>query len=131
MIYDSARKAIASITKKVTKKVTSKKKSKDVGTSKRRCKNYTFEEEEEPNNSNDSDFDPAGEVHVHHSWWKKTRSIKGEVTLLTLLMCSITQSLGGSGPKGSLLLLGMQMLIMSLVTHTIYISVPLCKNKFF
>jgi hypothetical protein len=35
MIYDSARKAIASITKMVTKKATSKKKSKDVGTSKR------------------------------------------------------------------------------------------------
>jgi hypothetical protein len=30
MIYDSARKAIASLTKKVTKKATTKKKSKDV-----------------------------------------------------------------------------------------------------
>jgi ribosomal protein S2 len=61
-IYDSARKAIASITKKVTKKATSKKKSKDVGTSKRHRKDDTFEEEqEEPDNPNDSDFDPADE----------------------------------------------------------------------
>jgi hypothetical protein len=59
MIYDSARKAIASITKKVTKKATSKKKGKDVGTSKRHRKDDTSEEEEEPNNPNDSDFDPA------------------------------------------------------------------------
>jgi hypothetical protein len=35
MIFDSARNAIASLTKKVTKKATFKKKSKDVGTSKR------------------------------------------------------------------------------------------------
>jgi hypothetical protein len=61
MIYDSARKAIASITKKVTKKATSKKKSKGVGTSKRRRKDDTSEEEEEPDNPNDIDFDPADE----------------------------------------------------------------------
>jgi hypothetical protein len=61
LIYDSARKAIASITKKVTKKATSKKKNKDVGTSKRCRKNDTSEEEEEPDNPNDSDFDPADE----------------------------------------------------------------------
>jgi hypothetical protein len=61
MIYDSARKAIASITKKVTKKATSKKKSKDVGTSKRRRKDDTSEEEEEPDNPNDNDFDLADE----------------------------------------------------------------------
>jgi hypothetical protein len=61
MIDDSARKAIASITKKVTKKATSKKTSKDVGTSKRRRKDDTFEEEEEPDNPNDSDFDLADE----------------------------------------------------------------------
>jgi hypothetical protein len=62
MIYDSTRKAIASITKKVTKKATSKKKRKDVGTSKRRRKDDTSEEEEEPDNPNDSDFDPADET---------------------------------------------------------------------
>jgi hypothetical protein len=82
MIYDSARKAIASITKKVTKKATSKKKSKDVGTSKRRRKDDTSEEEEETDNPNDSDFDPA----VPHLWWKKRISIKGEVTMLISLM---------------------------------------------
>jgi hypothetical protein len=57
-----ARKAIASLTKKVTKKATSNKKSKDVGTSKRRRKDDTSEEEEEPDNLNDSDFDPADEA---------------------------------------------------------------------
>jgi hypothetical protein len=62
MICDSARKAIASITKKVTKKATSKKKSKDVGTSKRHRKDDTSEEEEEPDNLNDSDFDSADET---------------------------------------------------------------------
>jgi hypothetical protein len=41
MVSNSARKAIASLTKKVTKKVTSKKKGKDVGTSKRRRKDDT------------------------------------------------------------------------------------------
>jgi hypothetical protein len=61
MIYDSAHKAIASITKKVTEKATSKKKSKDVGTSKRRRKDDTSEEEEKPDNPNDSDFDPTNE----------------------------------------------------------------------
>jgi hypothetical protein len=60
MAYDSALKAIASITKKVTKKATSKKKSKDVGTSKRRRKDDTSEEEE-PDNPNDSDFNPVDE----------------------------------------------------------------------
>jgi hypothetical protein len=62
MIFDSARKAIASLTKKVTKKATSKKKSKDVGTSKRPRKDDTSEEEEERNNPNDSDFDLDDEV---------------------------------------------------------------------
>jgi hypothetical protein len=62
MIFDSARKAIASLPKKVTKKTTSKKKSKDVGTSKRCRKDDTFEEKEEPDNPNDSDFDPANEA---------------------------------------------------------------------
>jgi hypothetical protein len=62
MIFYSARKAIASLTKKVTKKATSKKKRKDVKTSKRRRKDDTSEEEEEPNNPNDSDFDPADEA---------------------------------------------------------------------
>jgi hypothetical protein len=61
MIYDSTRKAIASIAQKVTKKATSKKKSKDVGTSKRRRKDDTSEEEVEPDNPNDNDFDPADE----------------------------------------------------------------------
>jgi hypothetical protein len=60
MVYDSARKAIASITKKVTKKSTSKKKSKDVGTSKR-CRKDDTSKEEEPDDPNDSDFDPADE----------------------------------------------------------------------
>jgi hypothetical protein len=60
MVYDSARKAIASITKRFTKKATSKKKSKDVGTSKRCRKDDTFEEEE-PDDPNDSYFDPADE----------------------------------------------------------------------
>jgi hypothetical protein len=60
MVYDNARKAIASITKKVTKKATSKKKGKDVGTSKRHRKDDTSDEEE-PDNPNDSDFDPADE----------------------------------------------------------------------
>jgi hypothetical protein len=62
MAFDSARKAIASLTRKVTKKGTSKKKDKDVGTSKRRRKDDTSEEEEEPDNPNDSDFDPANEA---------------------------------------------------------------------
>jgi hypothetical protein len=62
MIFDRARKALASLTKKVTKKVTFKKKSKDVGISKRRRKDDTSEEEEEPDNLNDSDFDPADEA---------------------------------------------------------------------
>jgi hypothetical protein len=62
MIFDSARKAIASLTRKVTRKGTSKKKSKDVGTSKRRRKDGTSEEEEEPDNPNDSNFDPADEA---------------------------------------------------------------------
>jgi hypothetical protein len=62
MIFDSARKAIASLIKKVTKKATSKKKSKDVGTSKRHRKDHTSEEEEETDNPNDSDFDPADEA---------------------------------------------------------------------
>jgi hypothetical protein len=62
MVYDSARKAIASITKKVTKKAASKKKSKDVGTSKRCRKDDTSEEEEELDNPNDSDFDLADET---------------------------------------------------------------------
>jgi hypothetical protein len=62
MVFDSSRKAIASLTRKVTKKGTSKKKSKDVGTSKRRRKDETSEEEEEPDNPNDSDFDPANEA---------------------------------------------------------------------
>jgi hypothetical protein len=63
MVFDSARKAIASLTRKVTKKGTSKKKkSKDVETSKRRRKDDTSEEEEEPDNPNDSDFDLADEA---------------------------------------------------------------------
>jgi hypothetical protein len=62
MVFDSARKAIASLTRKVTKKTASKKKIKDVGTSKRRRKDDTSEEEEEPDNPNDSDFDPADEA---------------------------------------------------------------------
>jgi hypothetical protein len=62
MVFDSARKAIASLTRTVTKKATSKKKSKDVGTSKRCRKDDTSEEEEEPDNPNDSDFDPADEA---------------------------------------------------------------------
>jgi hypothetical protein len=81
-----ARKAIASITKKVTKKATSKKKSKDVGRSKRRRKDDTSEEEEEPDNPNDCDFNPADESEVPHSWWKKRISIKGQVTMLISLM---------------------------------------------
>jgi hypothetical protein len=129
VIHDSARKAIASITKKVTKKPTSKKKNKDVGTSKRRRKNGTSKEEDEPNNPNDSDFDLADESASASFMVYEEEINHGEVTLLTLLMCSITQSLGGSGPKGNLLLLGMQMLIISLMTHIIYISVPLCKSK--
>jgi hypothetical protein len=129
VIHDSARKAIASITKKVTKKPTSKKKNKDVGTSKRRRKNGTSKEEDEPNNPNDSDFDLADESASASFMVYEEEINHGEVTLLTLLMCSITQSLGGSGPKGNLLLLGMQMLMISLMTHIIYISVPLCKSK--
>jgi hypothetical protein len=46
----------------VTKKATSKKKSNDVGISKRHRKDDTSEEEEEPDNPNDSDFDPADET---------------------------------------------------------------------
>jgi hypothetical protein len=62
MVFDSARKAIASLTRKVTKKGTSKKKSKDVGTSKRCRKDDTSEEEEGPDNPNDSNFDPTDEA---------------------------------------------------------------------
>jgi hypothetical protein len=104
------------ITKKVTKKATSKKKSKDVGTSKRLRKDDTSEEEEEPDNPNDSDFDPDDESASASFMVEEEGSIKGEVALLISLVCLITQSLGGSGPKGNLLLLGMQMLIISLVT---------------
>jgi hypothetical protein len=46
MSFDSARKAIASLTRKLAKKSTSKKKGKDVGTSKRWRKDDTSEEEE-------------------------------------------------------------------------------------
>jgi magnesium-transporting ATPase (P-type) len=49
--------------------------------------------------------------------------------MLISLMCLITQSIGGSGPKRNLLLLGMQMLIINLVTHIICIFVPLCQSK--
>jgi hypothetical protein len=61
MIYDSARKVIALITKKVTKKATSKKKNKDVGTSKRHRKNDTYEVEEELDNPCDNNFDLGDE----------------------------------------------------------------------
>jgi hypothetical protein len=119
MVYDSARKAIASITKNVTKKATSKKKSKDVGTSKRRQKDDTSEEEE-PDNPNDSaPFMVEEEIN------------QGGVTMLISLMCLIRQSLGGSGSKRNLLLLGMQMLTINLMTHIICFSVPLCKSKLF
>jgi hypothetical protein len=60
MIYDSARKVIALITKKVTEKANSKK-NKDVGTSKRHRKNDTSEVEEEPDNPSDNNFDPGDE----------------------------------------------------------------------
>jgi hypothetical protein len=62
MVFDSARKAIASLNRKVTKKGTSKKRSKDVGTLKRQRKDDTSEEEEEPDNPNDNDFDSADEA---------------------------------------------------------------------
>jgi hypothetical protein len=62
MIFDSARNALALLTKKVTKKATPKKKSKDVVTSKSCRKHDISEEEEEPDNPNDSDFDPADEA---------------------------------------------------------------------
>jgi hypothetical protein len=66
MVFYSARKAIASLTRKVTKKGTSKKKSKDVGTSKRRRKYDTSEEEEEPDNPNDTLIRPM-KRQVPHS----------------------------------------------------------------
>jgi hypothetical protein len=62
LIYDSALKAIAAITKMVTKKATSKKKDKDVRTSIRRRRNDTSEEEEEPDNPNGSDYDPTSDL---------------------------------------------------------------------
>jgi hypothetical protein len=71
MVFDSARKAITSLTRKVTKKGTSKKKSKDLGTSKRRRKDDTSEEEEEADNPNDSDFIQPMKRPVPHSWWMK------------------------------------------------------------
>jgi hypothetical protein len=49
--------------------------------------------------------------------------------MLISLMCLITRSLGGSGPKENLLLLGMHMPMINLVTHITYIFVPLCKSK--
>jgi hypothetical protein len=52
---------LARLSLKVIKKATSKKKSNDVGTSKRLRKDDISEEEEEPDNPNDSDFDPANE----------------------------------------------------------------------
>jgi hypothetical protein len=61
LICDSAHKAIVAITKKVTKKGTSKKKDKDVGTSKRRPRNDAAKKEEEPDNPNDSDYDPSSD----------------------------------------------------------------------
>jgi hypothetical protein len=74
MVFDSARKAIAPLTKKVTKKATLKKKSKDVGTSKRRRKDDTSEEEEEPDNPNliVTLIWPMKPL-VPHSWWTKMR----------------------------------------------------------
>jgi hypothetical protein len=130
MVFDSARKAIASLTRKVTKKGTSKKKSKDVGTSKRRRKDDTSEEEEEPDNPNDSDFDPAVEA-ASASFMVDEDEINqgGGVIMLTSLMRLITQLLEGSGIKESLLLLEMTMLIINPVTLTICISTPLCKSK--
>jgi hypothetical protein len=86
MIFDSARKAIASLTKKVTKKATSKKKCKDVGTSKRRRKDDTSKEEKEPNNPNDSDFDPTDEAASASFMVDEDELNQGEVTMLTSLM---------------------------------------------
>jgi hypothetical protein len=129
MVFDSARKAIASLTRKVTKKTASKKKSKDVGTSKRRRKDDTSEEEEEPDNPNDSDFDPADEAASASFMVDEDEISQGEVTMLTLLMGLITQLLEGSGIKESLLLLEMTMLIINPMTLTIYIPTTLCKSK--
>jgi hypothetical protein len=84
LIYDSARKAIAAITKKVTKKATSKKKDKDVRTSKRRRRNDNSEEEEEPDNPNDSDYDPTSDpADESASFMLDEEDVnQGEVTLL-------------------------------------------------
>jgi hypothetical protein len=50
--------------------------------------------------------------------------------MLISLMCLVTQSLGGSGPKRNLLLLGMQMLIINLVTHIICIPYHYARASF-
>jgi hypothetical protein len=99
-----------------------------VGTSKR-CRKDDTSEEEEPDNPNDSDFDPADESASASFMVEEEEINQGEVTMLISLMCLITQSLGGGGPKRNLLLLGIQMVIINLVTHIICIFVPLCKSK--
>jgi hypothetical protein len=131
MIFDSARKAIASLTRKVTRKGTSKKKSKDVGTSKRRRKDGTSEEEEEPDNPNDSNFDPADEAASASFMVDEDEINQGGRNNADIIDVVITQLLEGSGHKESLLLLEMKMFIINPVTPTIYTSTPLCKSKLF
>jgi hypothetical protein len=131
MVFDSARKAIASLTRKVTKKVTSKKKGKDVGTSKRRRKDDTSEEEEEPDNPNYSDFDPADEAASASFMMHEDEISQGGGNNVEIIDVVNYTAHRGSGHKESLLLLEMKMLIINPATPTIYYSTLLCKNKHF
>jgi hypothetical protein len=73
MVFDSARKAIASLTRKVTKKGTSKKKSKDVGTSKRRRKMIPMRKKRNPTIQMTATLIRPMKRPVPHSWWMKMR----------------------------------------------------------
>jgi hypothetical protein len=57
---------MAAVTNKINKKVVSMKKDKDVGTSRRNCRDATSEEEEDPSNPYVSDYMPEieGESNV-------------------------------------------------------------------
>jgi hypothetical protein len=131
MVFDSARKAIASLTRKVTKKGTSKKKSRDVGTSKRRRKDVTSEEEEEPDNPNDSDFDPADEAASASFMVDEDETNQGGSNNADIIDVVTYTTPRRQWAQRGLLLLEMKMLIINPVTPTIYTSTPLCKSKHF
>jgi hypothetical protein len=73
MIFDSARKAIASLTKKVTKKATSKKKSKDVGHLRGVEKMIPLRKKRSPTILMTVTLIRPMKRPVLHSWWTKMR----------------------------------------------------------